>query len=157
MTKIYVEDILNGFLIPTLNDIEDSLLSILAVYDIDRMEGEGLKKIADMVGLKKSHNDTAIYRKLIKGQVLANTANGTVDDIDNVLKILFDGNARRLEYNCCIKVEVKDDPPSAELKAIYLEIVQACLPAGVGLIDIVFYNDDTLIYNVGEWNVKKWG
>ena len=151
--NVYLEDILNGFLIPTLQELYDSQMSILTVYDIDRMEGKPLKKIADMVGLKVSHNDLEIYRTLIKGRCVANTALGTVDDIANVLNILFT-KARRIEYNTCILVEVQGDYPSDDLYDAYFNIIQDCLPAGVALISLVFYNDDTLIYNVGKYDEK---
>lgn len=151
--NIYLEDIIDGFLTGTLQDIEDSFMSLFTALDIDAVEGVPLRKIADMVGLNVRSGDTNILRSLIKGQAAGNVSNGTVSDVDAIAQILFGSTVYTKEYRCAVLV-VYEGTLTEEMRLIYKQIFQKLLPAGVGLIDILVYNSNTARYDVGVYDVN---
>ena len=148
---MFLEDLLNVFCIEQFDDLQDSLFSLLASYDIPNQSGVPLDTISRFVGNKVRSNDVAQYRALILGQAASNVVTGTANDIDMVARIILGETAVTKAYPTSIWIEFEGSMTSEE-RDIYKSIFQNCLPAGVKLIGVYNYDDDSARYDVDTYN-----
>lgn len=152
---MFLEDLLDVFLIEQLDDLEDSLFSLLAVYDIDNQAGLPLKKISDMVGNKIRSGNINVYRALIKGQAASNIMSGTANDIDMIARIILGETAVTKAYPTSIQIEFIGTMTEEE-DAVYRAIFQKCLAAGIKLIGVYAYNENSARYDVGTYDFTNY-
>jgi len=149
--EIKLAEIVDAFLTNQLQDLEDSLFSLFAAYDIDAQEGVPLDKIADMVGLKIRSADTDTLRTFIKGQAAANVALGTFPDTEAIAQILLGSTAESKEYDAAILFQF-EGTLTDDMRLIYIQLLKAVLPAGVAVIDVLAYNSTTARFDVSYFD-----
>lgn len=138
---------LNHFLKSFLTEITDITLLGQELIDERRLntaKGVQLDQIGNLVGeLRLSRNDED-YLLGIKLRIAINTSDGTVEDIINILKLLYPtASTYQVERAGQAKLRIKlgVDRPDTNL----IPIIQQVIPAGVELLGIN-YNVKPLIF-----------
>lgn len=76
------------YLLEEVKEIEDALFDFLDHLDIDQATGQLLDYIGAMIGAYRRGSDDNTFRDAIRFQITVNTANGTTDNVLEVVRVV---------------------------------------------------------------------
>lgn len=138
---------LNSFVKAFLDEVSQiSLLAqnLLEERRLNTAKGVQLDQIGVLVGEYRLSRNDEDYLLGIKLRIAVNTSSGTVEDIINVLKLLYpESSTYKIERVGAAKIRIRlgVDRPESDL----IPIIQQVIPAGVELLGIN-YNVKPLIF-----------
>jgi hypothetical protein len=113
-----------------LADADDQILSLKDQFDLDTIKGALLDRIGKILQESRPGNDDELYRKYLRLRVLLNTADGSLNNIIQIMKFIYEAEVIHIvpEYPAGLVIEHQGElTPGLDFNAIIKQVV----PAGV--------------------------
>ena len=122
--KPNIKGTLTSFLEET-QKVEDLAFDVNGAFDKDTAIGVQLDVIGKLVGVKRKGNSDVIYRDELDNQIDANTADGTLNNLIDILTKVTSGNVQVFEHFPADIHIVVDTPEDVTTAALVEEITSA--------------------------------
>jgi hypothetical protein len=131
-----------------LTDVNKKILLLSDQWDVESQQGKQLDRIGKILTEKRNGNTDMIYRLFLKLRSMLNTADGTINDIIKIIKLIYGSREVRIrpDYPAALVIEYD----GSELEYFdYNSLLAQIIPAGVGYHTRALYDfvEDKIVIN----------
>lgn len=136
-----------GVYVNEVQNIENSIFDVRSAYWLDYAIGAQLDAVGDIVGLGRAGLSDAVYRNLLRMQIVANGSSGSIAELLRVFELYDDPAVSYREwYNACVVFTALTASADAERVKYFLDLTRS---SGVNL-QIIFNEVTASVFRFGS-------
>ena len=138
-TATVMKNFTNSFLEES-NELENIFQELLDNRSLENSEGKQLDQIGLLVGELRNRRNDEEYRNAIKLRIAVNTSSGTIEDIINVIQLLFGEDTETTVLRtgkALITIFIGVEKPTEDI----IPFLQQVVAAGVKIDSIIYPSD----------------